>query len=198
MKTLYILAPLLLLMGCNISNDRSINSNDSSQIESLKKSQLINLDSTKKPLNGQPSFVNGGVENLPEEGVVNFDYDKYYPGILDTVKERRITMANKVNMKPGKGITVTILANTSTSEQMFLCTHDSTSKLIDTYYIGISTMYDNGRAYTINKNIINNNTIAFDHVDYRERIGAKEMIMDTFNHFVKTIKINRLGRMTEK
>ncbi|MDG1518715.1 MAG: hypothetical protein P8Q42_11860 [Flavobacteriales bacterium] len=69
---------------------------------------VITLGLISQTDNNQNIEIKGGVENLPEWGIVNFDFDKYYPGILDTIKLRRITTANKVRLNPGNGIIVSM------------------------------------------------------------------------------------------
>ena len=154
---------------------------------------VITLGLISQTDNNQNIEIKGGVENLPEWGIVNFDFDKYYPGILDTVKIRRITTANKLKLKPGNGIIVSMLINSGTFEQMFLCTHDSTSKLIDSYYVGTSTMYDKGKSVSIEKKIINNSTIKFFHTDWGEKNNNGVWEMDTLSHFINTVKIDTSG-----
>ena len=159
---------------------------------------VITLGLISQTDNNQNIEIKGGVENLPEWGFVNFDFDKYYPGILDTIKLRRITTANKVKLNPGNGIIVSILINSGTFEQMFLCTHDSTSKLIDSYYIGTSTMYDNRKAYNIEKKILNQSTIQFHHTDLEEINKNGVWEMDTLNYDIKTASIDSTGHITTK
>tara|TARA_Y100000589_G_scaffold292082_1_gene296005 strand:- start:29 stop:562 length:534 start_codon:yes stop_codon:yes gene_type:complete len=159
---------------------------------------VITLGLISQTDNNQNIEIKGGVENLPEWGVVNFDFDKYYPGILDTIKLRRITTANKVRLNPGNGIIVSMLINSGTFEQMFLCTHDSTSKLIDSYYIGTSAMYDNRKAYNIEKKILNQSTIQFHHTDLEEINKNGVWEMDTLNYDIKTASIDSTGHITIK
>lgn len=141
--------------------------------------------------------ISESLENLPEQGIANFDYNKFYPGILDTVEDRRIVAASRLKMEPGNDIIVTILNNSGTFDQMFLCTHDSNSTLLNSYYIGKATMWD-GTSHTIKQHILDNHTIRFDHVHWGINHDQGHQDVDTAKHYSRTLFIGTDGSIKEK
>ena len=48
---------------------------------------------------------------------------------------------------------------------MFFCVHDSDLRLIDSYYIGMATMFD-GTGHTIEHDVLADTVMALHHVDW--------------------------------
>ena len=105
-------------------------------------------------------------EDFPIRGeLTQKQIDKYYPNIIDTIKDRRIIGSESISVQTETGIYVSLLHNVGTSDQKFLCTHDKSFKLIDSYYVGTSTMFDKS-SHTIEHNKLNDEMIEFHHVDW--------------------------------
>lgn len=172
-----------LTYGCS-NNPHNLSNSSQDSVSTLEPQQKVFIDSP---------VVIAGLEELPDWGIINFNYETFYSGILDTIADLRITTANKIPMSPGNQILVTILMNTGTFEQMFLCTHDSNSIPIDAHYIGKSTMWDNGSSHTIERKILNNNSIEFNHVQYGLVVKNGVREEDTVRHFVEAISIDENG-----
>ena len=88
-----------------------------------------------------------------------------HPNIVDTIKDRRIIGSEPIDIQPTAYIYVSMLHNTGTSDQMFLCTHDKIFNLLDSYYIGTSTTFDK-TSHTIEYKIISDDRLEFHHVDW--------------------------------
>jgi Ser-tRNA(Ala) deacylase AlaX len=77
-------------------------------------------------------------DSLPIHGELNqIQIEKYYPKILDSIKDIRIIGAEQLDVQTASGIHVSMLYNTGTFNQMFLCTHDKNFNLLDSYYVSI-------------------------------------------------------------
>jgi hypothetical protein len=141
-----------------------------------------------------------GGQNIPfptKEGIIKQEQiDKYYPNILDTVKDKRIIVAQPIQVKKDC-VLVSILKNTGTYEQMFLCTHSLNHKLLDTYYIGKATMWD-GSSHTIEYKIVNDTTIRFIHVNYYSVQVNGEYTIDTLKSWNYKLTFLDNGKIIKK
>lgn len=136
------------------------------------------------------------IENTSIHGELTKEQiDKYYPKLLDTITNLHIVGAEKLKMNINENITVSMLYNSSTFEEMILCTHDINHKLIDNYYVGKSTMFDDNHSHTINYEITNKNNIKFNHTDWGY---INEEDIDTLNHYNYTLFIDNQGKIIKK
>ena len=137
-------------------------------------------------------------DSFPIHGALNQkQIDRYYPKILDTSKDRNTIGSEPVALNSNLDIYVTMLHNTGTSDQIFLCTHDNKFNLLDTYYIGTSTMFDE-TSHTIEYKITRDNRLEFHHVDwgYVKRNGEHEI--DTLNYRKYILAITKTGKIVKK
>src|SRR5687768_810788 len=68
--------------------------------------------------------------SLPIHGALNQkQIDQYYPKIIDTIKERRAIGSERLDIQTTADLYVSMLQNTGTFNQMFLCTHDKNFNL---------------------------------------------------------------------
>src|SRR5690606_9233862 len=101
-------------------------------------------------------------DTLPIHGELSKEQlEKYYPKITDTIKDLSITFSEPLNTQQATDLSM--LHNSGTFDQMFLCTHDKNFNLLDCYYVGTSTMFD-GKSHSIEYQKINDNSIEFHHV----------------------------------
>lgn len=166
---IYTVFFLLFIGSCN-SKDKSNFVNVNKQIEKRK---------------------NNKMESLPIHGILNKEkLNLHYPGITDTINDLRIVGSEKLNLNFDEQIIVSILHNTATFDQMILCTHDKSYNLIDNFYIGKSTQFDK-TSHTIDYNILNENTIKFDHVDWGYIIKNNDYEIDTLKHYSYILNIDK-------
>jgi hypothetical protein len=182
---LLCLFTFLILFSCDSkkNNDTNVHIiNDSLEIKEL--------DSLKDSLVEKNDSIYETIQKLPIHGKLeDYDLNMYYQNILDTISDRRIIGSEKIEMNPGKDLIVSLLHNTGTFDEMFLCTHNSKFKLIDKLYIGKATDFDNGKSLTISYLIKNDNKIEFNLVNWGY-IGEE---IDTVNYKKVIIKINNHG-----
>lgn len=189
MRTLTAIATLIFLMTLSCSNETKTPTNTSNLTsnDSIIKIETIDSIQSRNEVKEEP---------LPIHGTLNQEQiDRYYPEILDTIKDRRIIGAEKVDIKNNNEIYLSILHNTGTSEQMFLCTHDNKFNLLDTYYIGTSTMFDK-TSRTIEYKTLSNDKLEFHHVDWGYVKGNDEI--DTLNYRKYTLTITKAGKIVKE
>ena len=92
--------------------------------------------------------------------------NEYYPKVTDTIRDLRIIGSEKIDLKIGNGILVSLLHNTGTFDQMIICTHNKNLDLIDNLYIGKATDFDNGKSHTIEYSIKDKKEIIFTQIDW--------------------------------
>ena len=189
-KQIYIAIFSLIFIGCNSNKKKEIDNElivvDSvvnSKKESIDNEIFIQLDSINKEQN-----------NLPIHGELNrAELAKYYPNILDTIKDLRIIGSEKINLNPGNGILVSLLHNTGTFDQMIICTHNKEFDLIDNLYIGKATDFDNGKSHTIEYTIKNDNEIIFNQTDWEYVKKDNEEEIEPVKKEKMSISINENG-----
>jgi hypothetical protein len=171
MKITYSLIFLILLSSCNLSSKD-------------KENQNVYVDNKKS----FDSF------NILKNGMITYEQlDNFYPKVLDTVKKKAILTVEILKLKPANNITTSILHNGGAFDQMFLCTHNSNFKLIDSKFIGTATDFDDGKSHTIEIDFINNEIIF-----YQTDWGYVGEEIDTIN-FIKThIIISNKGQILQK
>lgn len=192
-KQIYITILSLIFVCCN-SNIKKDNENE-----------LVVLDSVQNQKNDSMNddffLIEDTIkkeQNLPIHGKLNrTELAKYYPKILDTIKDLGIVGSEKIDLNQGNGILVSLLHNTGTFDQMIICTHNKNFDLIDQLYIGKATDFDNGKSHTIDY-FINNNEIIFNQVDWGYVTKNKEEEIDTIKFEKLNISINKNGRIKFK
>ena len=143
------------------------------------------------------SFIVQQINFPASEGIISeSQLNTYYPNVLDTVKDKRIIVAIPLKIKKDS-IIVSILNNTATFEQMFLCTHNLNHKLIDTYYIGKSIMWD-GHSHVINYSIVGDTSLHFHHVDYGNILKDGNYEIDTVKHWEYDLSFSNKGSIIKK
>jgi hypothetical protein len=134
-------------------------------------------------------------EALPIHGELDQQQiDQYYPNILDTIKDRRILGSEPIDIQTTANIYVSMLHNTGTFDQMFLCTHDKTFKLIDSYYIGTSTMFDK-TGHTIEYQKTGDDHLQFHHVDWGYIKKSNEFEIDAVKSRKYILAITGAGKI---
>ncbi len=119
--------------------------------------------------------------------------EKYYPKITDTIKDLRIIGSEPLDIQTTADIYVSMLHNTGTFDQMFLCTHDKKFNLLDCYYVGTSTMFD-GTSHTIECKKVSDDRLEFNHVDW----GYVKNEIDTTKHQKYFLTITKTGKIEKK
>lgn len=190
-KQFYIFIFSLTLICCNSNKKKDLDN------------ELIIINSVQNPKNESTDYnnfvkvdtINKEQNNLPIHGELNRnDLSKYYPRITDTIKDLRIIGSEKIDLNPGNGITVSLLHNTGTFDQMIICTHNKNFDLIDNLYIGKATDFDNGKSHTIEYSIKNNNEIIFNQIDW----GYVGEEIEPIKKEKTRIKINEIGQIKHK
>ncbi len=136
---------------------------------------------------------------FPVKGVLtDTQIENFYPDILDTISDKRIIASDPVELNNGHTtFYVSILHNAGTFDQMFLCTHDTSFNLIETYYIGKARMFDK-TSHTIDFNIVENSTLHFKHVDYGYLEQNGKFEIDTLKHWEYFLSFDEDGRIIKK
>src|SRR5690606_15865662 len=131
-------------------------------------------------------------DTLPIHGELSKEQlEKYYPKITDTIKDLSITFSEPLNTQQATDLSM--LHNSGTFDQMFLCTHDKNFNLLDCYYVGTSTMFD-GKSHSIEYQKINDNSIEFHHVDW----GYVKNEIDTIKYQKYSLTVTQTGRIEKK
>lgn len=123
--------------------------------------------------------------------------DQYYKNILDTIRDKSSIGAEPIDIYTNSSIHVSLLHNTGTFDQMFLCTHDKYFKLLDTYYIGKATMFDE-TSHTIEYKKIDRNSLQFQHVDWGWVTRNNEQEIDTTNYYNYILTIRESGKIIKE
>ena len=185
---------LLIIISCNTKNPERVNvragyfdnMTDSISQGSIQDSQQLEIKKTS-------SCIIDNVSKLNAEGQNICNYEKIFPGITDTIIDKRIFIASKIGTIGKTNTTISILNNTGTFEQMFLCTHNKDNKLVDSYYIGKSTMWD-GSSHVIEKEIVNDSTLKFHHCDFGYNTSNE---IDTIKYYSEIVLIQNNGMIKE-
>jgi hypothetical protein len=190
---LYTLACLLLYSCSNFSN------RNDEEIMKPTLTEDMTVGDYKFVKKDPDSTNNSIIENkLPLHGGLNQkQVDQYYPGILDTIQKKRLFGSDPVDMMRGSNIYVSMLQNAGTSNQMFLCTHDTNFRLLDSYYIGTSTMFD-GTSHSIEYEKISEDQLKFRHVDYGYRKNSDEDDIDTLKYREYVLAITKGGKIVRR
>jgi len=147
--------------------------------------------------NSDSSDTNKGkikMDTLPIHGELNQkQIDQYYPKILDTIKDRRIIGSEPIDIQTTADIYVSMLHNTGTFDQMFLCTHDKNFNLLDCYYVGTSTMFDK-TSHTIEYKKVSDDRLEFNHVDW----GYVKNEIDTTKYQKYFLTVTKTGKIEMK
>ena len=131
-------------------------------------------------------------DTLPIHGELSKQQlQKYYPKITDTIKDLSITFSEPLNTQQATDLSM--LHNSGTFDQMFLCTHDKNFNLLDCYYVGTSTMFD-GKSHSIEYQKINDNSIEFHHVDW----GYIKNEIDIIKYQKYSLTVTQTGRIEKK
>ena len=185
---------LSFFLGCNTNNN------------SLNEKTILTADTilvNKEIFIQQSNYNDTDLEideknNLPIYGKINRkNLIKYFPRITDTIKDLRIIGSEKIDLKLKKVILVSILHNTGTFDQMIVCTHDSNLNLIDNFYIGKATDFDK-TSHTIEYEIINENSLRFDQVNWGYVKKGEEFEIDTIKYESYIISIDNQGKIKRK
>jgi hypothetical protein len=133
-------------------------------------------------------------DTLPIHGELSKQQlQKYYPKITDTIKDLSIIFSEPLNTQQATDIYTSMLHNSGTFDQMFLCTHDKNFNLLDCYYVGKSTMFD-GNSHSIEYQKINDNSFEFHHVDW----GYVKNEIDTIKYQKYSLTVTQTGRIEKK
>lgn len=188
-KLTYIL--IILLTSCETETKESnVKHQGVSEISEFNRENL-----NKDSIDLHSNLPQETIDQLPIHGVLNRkELARYFPEITDTIKDLRSIGSEKINLKTVNGITVSILHNTGTFDQMILCTHDSILYLIDNLYIGKAIMFDK-KSHTIEYEIVDRNTIKFDHVDWGYVKKGNESEIDTVGSESYLISIDDKGKI---
>ena len=182
----------LTFIACNSNKEQNINKTssivDSIQVE---KTELAD-DHISKRIDSSHQELN----TLPIHGELNRDdLTKYYPKVTDEIKDKRIFGSEKNDLNSGNGISVSLLHNTGTFDELIICTHDKSLELIDHLYVGKATDFDNGKSHTIESEI-NQHEIVFHQVDWGfVKNGNEEEEIDTVKYEIWTISIDKNGKI---
>lgn len=142
--------------------------------------------------------VSTNVGNLPIHGEIDGEkLERYFPGVLDTIKDIRIVGSEKINLNPGNGIVVSILHNTGTFDQMIVCTHDKNLKLIESLYLGKATAFEKS-SETLDYKIIGDNSLRFDLVNWGFVAKMDENEIDTIKHESFIISVSDQGEIIKE
>jgi len=187
-KSLKLLIYISLLCAftlcCGTVNDQSDNNQLKSNETKLKSLETEKVDQNKMETLFKDSIITKSdeaeeIDVLPIHGILNREnLFRYYPGVTDTFTDLRITASEKIELNPGDGIIVSMFHNGGAFDQMFICTHDSTLKLIDYLYIGKARDFDKS-SHTINYKIRSANSLEFDQVDWGFVKKDEELEIDT-------------------
>ncbi len=101
----------------------------------------------------------------------------YYPSLTDTIQNKKIFASAIIKMKVNDSIIVSILHNAGDTDQIFLCTHNLNKQMIDKYYIGKATQFENA-GHTIEYKIENDSVMIINHEEwvYNDTTNEVEMV----------------------
>jgi hypothetical protein len=89
-------------------------------------------------------------DTLPIHGELSKQQlQKYYPKITDTIKDLSIIFSEPLNTQQATDIYTSMLHNSGTFDQMFLCTHDKNFNLLDCYLSFFFQFVNCFRVYTV-------------------------------------------------
>jgi len=187
MRTLITITTMILLITISSCKNNVTKSGE----------QVVEIDTTANSTVSKNKSVML-YDSLPIHGNLSKkQINQYYPQMLDTVKDLRVIYSEKIDIKPKNGAHVSILHNTGTFDQMFICTHDNKLNLLDKYYIGTSTMFDK-TSHTIEYKQISDNDIEFCHVDWGFVNKNSESEIDTLNSYKYILSISEIGKIIKK
>ncbi len=131
---------------------------------------------------------------LPIHGPLELEQlNKYYPNVLDDLDHLGGLHAKKVPLPTKNGEIVSILRHTIIFQDIFLCTHDKNLNLIDAFYIGKATDFDNGKSQTIDYKMHPDSTITFNKVVWGIAEQNQEETIDTLAHETVLLHVNQKG-----
>lgn len=136
--------------------------------KALKKHNIENQDTSSNSSKVFDSLNNKTLNDTTKNKELYYgilekeDAIRYYPKVLDTIIDQRIIANEKLSLSPGNKFKVSLLHNSGTFDQIFLCIHDSIDQLKNTIYIGKATDFD-GKSQTIEYAILDSSTILFTH-----------------------------------
>jgi len=168
------------------------------QNESSDRVKINEEISIKDSIVVKPDLIQTMIKKSPIHGEINREeLARYFPEITDTIKDLRTLGSEKINLKTENGIIVSILHNTGTFDQMILCTHDCSLTLIDNFYIGKATDFDQ-TSYTIEYTITDGNNLQFNHVDWGYLKRDKDLEIDTLEYESYSISVDEKGKIKKK
>ena len=136
--------------------------------------------------------------SLPIHGALSQQQiDRYYPQLLDTIQDRRIIGAEPIEWEAQGEYHVSMLHNTGTFDQMILCTHDTAFNLIDHFYIGKATTFDE-TSHTIEFEQIDAKRLAFHQVDWGWVKVKGEFEIDTLTYHHYILRVTPTGEIVEE
>ena len=184
----------ILFVSCN-TETKELNSDYIDPIEMAMIKEEIRI---KNSIAVKLDSISELIMILPIHGEINREeLVRYFPDVTDTIKDLRIIGSEKIDLNTENGIIVSILHNTGTFDQMIICTHDSTLRLIDNFYIGKATGFDK-TSHTIEYRISDDNSLKFDHVDWGYVKNGEEFEIDTVKHESYSIIVNENGKFKQK
>jgi hypothetical protein len=186
-QSYFILAIFIALTACS-NRTNEIKSNQSSDIA---KTELTAKETTGTSTNNKNIIT----DTLPIHGEIDQNQiEQFYPRITDTIKDRRIFVSERIDIQQTVDIYVSMLHNTGTFDQMFLCTHDKDFKLLNSYYIGKSTMFDK-TSHTIEYKKTSEYGIEFHHVDWGYVKKNGEDVIDILKYKKYILVVTKTGKI---
>lgn len=135
-------------------------------------------------------------EKLPVHGSLdNKALAKYYPRALDEYGPNGNFYAERIPLTNKNGVIVSLLLNTDSYTDNFVYTHNKELNPIDSFYIGKTTDFDQGKSVTIDYNIQADSTIVFNEVVWGMLDSQEEETIDTLAHKIVTIRIKDKGKI---
>jgi hypothetical protein len=161
-KYFYVLA--YIMFGSLISSCGDNKSQLNSMVAAADSTAFEKEDSlTTEISNLKEDTLGLEVPFLEDWWISDEEIKRYFPNVIDTIAERRQIVATRFREKPWPTIQLSTIRNTGTFEQIFLCTHDSTLQLIDSYYVGKARDMD-GTSEGIEYKLLDKRNLYFEHI----------------------------------
>jgi hypothetical protein len=179
----------LLCFGCSSPAENPI-----SAVEFVDNPSGDSTSTSKIEINNEAQESSSlEVPFLEDWWISDEDIKRYFPNVIDTIVEKRQIVATRFREKPWPTIQLSTIRNTGTFEQIFLCTHDSTLQLIDSYYVGKARDMD-GTSEGIEYKLLDKRNLYFEHIVWIDNFET----IDSLPHKRYTLHITEKGEIIKR
>ena len=176
----------------NVDSLRNLGSANSK----TKPSKDLKIASEQKTVQNSKGIDENQKEKLSLHGKLDKEaLAKYYPNILNEHGQNGNFYAERIAVTNNQGVIVSLLQFVDSYTRYFLSTHNKYFESIDSFYIGTTTDFDNGKSETINFEILKDSIMVFNKVIWGITDSNKQETIDTLAHEITTISISNKGKI---